>query len=51
MRSRMMVISKDELESVSNEGPVSSMEWSMDWMVSETAVNGTTSSLSKTSIR
>lgn len=50
MRSRKMVVSNDELESVRIDGPVSSMEMSMDWIVSETAVKGTTWTINRTFI-
>lgn len=47
----MMVVIKDELESVRSKGPVTSTDCSMDWMVSETVVKGTISSLRRTSIK
>ena len=51
IRSRVIVVSKEELDSVSNEGPVSSIDISIDWMVSETAVKGTIASFNRTSIK
>lgn len=50
-RSCKMVVMSDELLSVSDAGPLSSMDASMDWAVSETAEKGTILSLSRTSMR
>ena len=47
----MMVVIKDELESVRSRGPVTSTDCSMDWMVSEIAVKGMISSLRRMSIK
>jgi hypothetical protein len=51
MRSWRMVINRDELVSVSDAGPLNSMDRSIDWTVSETAENGTMLSRRRTSMR
>ena len=51
IRSCRMVVNSDELLSVSNAGPLNSIDSSRDWTVSDTAEKGTIFSLSRTSMR
>ena len=50
-RSSIIVINREELVSVSNAGPLSSIDRSIDCTVSDTAENETIRSLSRTSIK
>jgi hypothetical protein len=47
----MIVVNNDELVSVSNAGPLSSIDKSIDCTVSETAENGTMRNLRRMSIK
>lgn len=51
IRSRIMVVSREELDSVRTAGPLSSIDKSIDWTVSETATNGTMLRRRRTSIK
>jgi hypothetical protein len=51
MRSRMIVVNKEELDSVRRAGPLSSIDRSIDCAMSETVEKGTTWSLRSTSIK
>jgi hypothetical protein len=51
MRSRIIVVNKEELDSVRSAGPLSSIDRSIDCTMSETFEKGTIWSFRRTSMR